>query len=522
MVAAAGVLPFRPRRSRHRVVAARFAAVCATDDFFGSDDHWGARFRIAAEELGPVFVSFCDYLATRIDLLPVGDGLALARPCAAAARWPVAAVKARIDAELEHPGALLHLSADPVVMTPFAQTHEARLASGERVHVEVVTLDEEAAARDLELLPLVRHAWRDGSNGLVLAAVIADFHAWFTDRCDCRRRLPLALAATARVRPGALISLAVPRPDLCSAHVFVSAMPGDRTVPPPGAGEPRWQRPSDTALEVVSGWLRQAVCGEVVPVLATGSVMAQGRSLTTCQGFVRLPERAHANITEYLLALAGDVPDRAWDALAHELTPVDGAAPRDEVARAFRCLVPFRDDRSCDSGSEIADRAFLQWRTATKHGWVPSAHLAIFYQGFVALMAAVRGSAPGGDVLAEALRGLRVESTVRQFDEWSQRLDVMSAMERQMTLLLQLPQKIDQLLTVAAEGSVRVQLVTDDRRAARRLRAAALVAALMVASGVLALAGAVVPWPDAWSAPTQSAGLLVAGGVLVWAAGRVL
>jgi hypothetical protein len=89
-------------------------------------------------------------------------------------------------------------------------------------------------------------------------------------------------------------------------------------------------------------------------------------------------------------------------------------------------------------------------------------------------------------------------------------------------LLMQLPQKIDRLLTVAAEGSVRVQLVNDQDRAARRLRAAVTMALLMVTGAVMMLVGSTGSGPHAWSDSAQAAGLLVTGGLLVWAAGRVL
>jgi hypothetical protein len=521
MHAAAEVVRFRATRSRRRIVTARLAAVRPADSV-GGEGAWGARLRHAAEDLGPVFVSFCDYLATRIDLLPAGAGIALARARIRPACWPASAVASRIAAELEHAVSLLHLSANPVASTPVSQTHEARLPSGERVHVEVVTLDEETAAADLDLLPLVGDVCRGFVSEAVFASAVSDFRAWFADRCDCRRRLPFALAAAAHPVPGAVMSTTTPCPDLCSAHVLVSALPPQSAEAPHDDRDVPWQRASDSALTVVSGWLRQAISGAVVPVPAPGSIIAPGRRLVTCEAFARLTERSQRHLTMYLSALGSDLPDRAWDALAHGLVPVEGAAPPEEVARAFRCLVPFRDDRSCDSGSEVADRAFLQWRTATLHGWVPAADVAAFYRGLHAVIAAVRELARGRDVLAEAVHSLRFETTLHQFDEWSQGVDVTGAMERQVTLLLQLPQKIDRLLTVAAEGSVRVQLVNDQDRAGRRLRTAAMMALMMVTGAVMMLVGSTGSWPHAWSDSAQAAGLLVTGGLLVWAAGRVL
>ena len=144
------------------------------------------------------------------------------------------------------------------------------------------------------------------------------------------------------------------------------------------------------------------------------------------------------------------------------------------------------------------------------------------------LSGAVRGDvggaelAPGRDVLGEAVRGLRLDAGVRQLDEWFQSADMLSAMERQMLSLLQLPPKLDQLLTVAADGTVRVQLATDEQAVARRSRAAATIALLLVAAAAVMLVGGGVSSSAAWSESARSVAMLLAGGLLVWAVGRVL
>jgi hypothetical protein len=216
-------------------------------------------------------------------------------------------------------------------------------------------------------------------------------------------------------------------------------------------------------------------------------------------------------------------PDRAWASLAPELVATTGAAPGEELARAFRCLVPFRDDPTCDSGSNAADHMFLQWRHATSHGWVPASHVIPFYHGSFRIIATARGADGVGDLVADALRTLRAEAGLRQLEEWSRALDPLGAIEQQMTLLMQLPQKLDQLLSIAADGTVRVQLVSGDSAgAARRSRLATAVGLLLVTLAALALAATALSIPSAWSDAGQAVLLLGAGGLLVWAVGRVL
>jgi hypothetical protein len=92
-----------------------------------------------------------------------------------------------------------------------------------------------------------------------------------------------------------------------------------------------------------------------------------------------------------------------------------------------------------------------------------------------------------------------------------------------MALLIDLPQKIDRLLTVAADGAVRVQLVAaDPSGASRRNRVATTVSLLLVAAALIVLAGAMPALRQLWaSEPWRSAGFVVTGAVLVWAVGRL-
>ncbi len=512
------VVPFRARSARPREIIARLSGIAPADAAFDWDDRWATAFRDAADALGPVFSSFAAYLGSRVDLGSIADCRVLGREPAARRRWPVDRVQRLITADLGPRAPVVEMGTPPLALSPSSQTHRAYLPTGERVEVEVITLDADAAAADLDLLHLTWHACGNRFSAGVFAAVLADFRTGFQRQRDCRRRLPLATAIAGQIREDAPVAVPVVHADLCTSRVYVTELFEARAGGP--AGEDKGL--PDAKLRAVSWWFRRALAGMVIPLSVGGAVDRDGR-LIMRGPFAQLPAESASHLTAYLVAVIGESPDRAWASLAHELVATPGASPGEEVARAFRCLVPFRDDRTCDSGSDAADHMFLQWRRATSHGWVPAPHLIPFYQGGFRIVATARAQGETGDPLADALGGLRAEAGLRQFEEWSRALDVMGAMEQQLTLLLQLPQKIDQLLTIAADGTVRVQLVSGDSAgAARRSRLATAIAVLLVTSAALALVATALSMPPVWSDAGQAVLLLVAGGLLVWAVGRVL
>jgi hypothetical protein len=165
---------------------------------------------------------------------------------------------------------------------------------------------------------------------------------------------------------------------------------------------------------------------------------------------------------------------------------------------------------------------FLQWRIASQHGWLPAAGVVPFYRGLFGAVSGAPESSPGDDVLAEAISSLRMQSDVRQLGAWMADSDVMSTVERQMALLIELPHKLDQLLSVAADGTVRVQLMTDNVSASQRNRAATAVAVLLLAAAFMVLADAAPMLRQLWaSEPWRSAALVITGAVLVWTVGRM-
>ena len=260
------------------------------------------------------------------------------------------------------------------------------------------------------------------------------------------------------MRNGESALIPVPRPELCTARIFVSEVELDEGEEGVGWEAQNSGEAEATASLITRGWLRQALFGSVVPLLDSDETVEVAGGRIIAYGSVAvLPKLTQAHLLAYLMAVAGDSPERAWESLRPELVSLPHAAPAEEVLRAFRCLVPFRDDHFEDSRSAIADHVFLQWRCASEHGWVAPQHVTPFYEGLHALVLAVGREAGGRDFLAEGLRELRLTAHLRQFEDWTRGADFGAEVEQQVAMLMELPQRIDRLLTVAAAGMVRLQ-----------------------------------------------------------------
>ncbi|HBL30314.1 MAG TPA: hypothetical protein DD490_26060, partial [Acidobacteria bacterium] len=146
------------------------------------------RLRGALQPLGPVFVSFGLYLATRADAVPAADCLALAELVDRDAAQPAAVVLADIaQATGRDPAKLFsEFSENPCEARALWQIHEARLVTGEAVTVQVKRPGiERWLASDLELLGLVNDAL--AGEGWELADVLSDFRRDLPGRLDLTR-----------------------------------------------------------------------------------------------------------------------------------------------------------------------------------------------------------------------------------------------------------------------------------------------------------------------------------------------
>ncbi|MDZ7685189.1 MAG: ubiquinone biosynthesis regulatory protein kinase UbiB [Gammaproteobacteria bacterium] len=161
-----------------------------------------ASFRLAFEELGPIFVKFGQILSTRRDLfspetadelrklqdrVPPFDSDEARRVVEASLQAPVAELFARFDRE-------------PLAAASLAQIHTAQLKTGEEVVIKIIRPGIEAKIhRDLRVMYLLARAllrvWPDARR-LHPVDVVADYERTILDECD----LALEASNTMRLR----------------------------------------------------------------------------------------------------------------------------------------------------------------------------------------------------------------------------------------------------------------------------------------------------------------------------------
>ena len=494
--------------------------------------------------LGPVCGSLVKYLAARADLFRLDEcrrldaaaaaGLDTAAAQAALAGPAAADLESLLAADLGAPVAELFAEIEPVprAWSWLERSHRARLHDGRAV---IVTVALPAAPDglywdlDLELLPALASALAGGPLGeLPWEEALADFAGGFRRGADlaARARDLAALAADAADFP----LLYAPRlvRERCGPRVLTrEEAAGIAAGPPPGES---WSRP-DLARRVALAWLRQALAGSVFPVafergdltlLASGQVAFFG---SRARG---LPAPSRARLLDHLAAVAGDDPDRACSLLLPELAGAAGqpaawqeGEPEDqqvaELRARLRQVVPFRDGawRDGGSGDTLVEQLCVNFRLASEHGFPPRPPLLRFIRGLAAAALELRALAPLEDPLREGLEDLRASLALAR---WRQAvtLDGLSgAADRYAAAMLELPQRLDEVLTRAARGELAATAPARGsgatagsagagrRQEGARQDAAAAAAALGLAAAAAALltshfaaAGALGPWGE--------------------------
>jgi predicted unusual protein kinase regulating ubiquinone biosynthesis (AarF/ABC1/UbiB family) len=490
----------------------------------------GARLRGALTELGPPFSAFGLYLASRIDLLAAIDALELAALPGWVSPLPIDAFRERVAAELGRPSGELYavLEAEPFESRLLLQSHRGRLASGEPVIVRLVRTDaEEEIQANLELLPLIGEALvAQGWTAAAAREVLADFRQSLREQVDLQAALQdLDLLAVDAEVFGRLVAPAVCR-ELTTARLITTADLGGLSF---GIAVPDLRQPWGPAVDprelvrsLCTVWLRQALAGRVFPVEVRAEdvrVLPDGRLGFQGVAFSRPPAAAQADLQEVVMAIAFRDPDAAGSALLREMVREDGANSMEQLRTHLRQLVPFRDGSWSPSGESLAEHLFLYARTARACGYRPRRPLLEFCRGLFAVGLAGRRLAPAHDPLFEGLQDFRMLTGVSQvrdamsFGNWGGQLD------RYALLMAALPQRLDEMLTLAAEGGAR-PAPPDTVRPSRRAESSHLVlaAALMVLAALALLlhhfvqVGALAGWGETIAAVL----FLTVGSLLLW------
>ncbi|HSM51578.1 MAG TPA: AarF/UbiB family protein, partial [Thermoanaerobaculia bacterium] len=513
-----------------------------------------ARLRAALSELGPVFAAYGRYLSARPDLLPARDCLELARLADRAEPLAPEELGAALEGELGGPleTVLRELEEEPEESRLLFQVHRARRVSGEAVTLRLrrPRLDE-LLESDLDLVAAVALPLTTEEGVPVPAGdVIADFRRSLRLALDLEReaealaslagRDPLAGGAPGPVGAfGALGSkgpLRVPAVDrrLSTPRLLVHERL-DGTALDELAASPDLPLADAVARRALAGrlallWLELALRGEAFPAETRGGalrLLPDGRIALLGGGLVPLRESARSHLQDYLFAAAGPEPAEALGHLLAEMTLGEHAVGEERLRLRARQVVPFRDGAWSAGAEELAEHLFLQWRVARECGYRPQAHLVAFYRGLATTAQLGRALAPEHDPLRPAIEELRRRGGIEELRGlispagaagWG------AALAPHARMLFELPQRLDEVLSMLARGETLIRLeLADPPEADRRrgsLSALAALALAMVAVAVVVHRLADPGLAGVWVERTGAVLLLGLGALLLRAVAR--
>jgi predicted unusual protein kinase regulating ubiquinone biosynthesis (AarF/ABC1/UbiB family) len=494
----------------------------------------GRRLCAALESLGPVFSSYGLYLATRVDLLPEQDRRELAAIDDRAAALPPSAVADLIERELGHPPLDLFHAFEEV---PFAswllsQTHRAWLPGGRPVTVKLLRpAVRDCAARDVELLPLLKVALagRVGSDQ-ALDDAAGDFRAALERKADLLAEAR-ALETLARDAGDSAASVRVAEPHraLCTRGLLTLERPpgpslGDLLSPSRGAEGAGEIDRSQLARRLCAAWLKQAILRGLFPVEFSASdvsVLPGGHLVLAGGDFDTLRAESRTNLWGYLVAAAREDPRLACSHLIKELSGGE-AADSEELWRRFRQAAPFHVGAWGD-GDGLAERLATHWRLAGEFGYVSRGAVPSFYRGLLTVAGLARRLAPDRDALAEAVQDVRLVAGMERLRSMIGPDQLGEQFGRYATLVMDFPQRLDEVLTLGAEGDARVRLKmpeSEGRRGRGNSSTRAVVLLLVLAAFVLWAQHPIVRLGGAWADAFKAFGFVALGALALRAASR--
>ncbi|MBA3242723.1 MAG: AarF/ABC1/UbiB kinase family protein [Acidobacteria bacterium] len=496
------------------------------------------RLRAALESLGPPFSSFGLYMATRVDLMRAQDCLELTAISERTAPASPAEVEALIGRELGCPprDAFSEFEAAPFDSRPLSQTHRARLHDGQAVEVKVARPElKRRLLAETELLTLLSGAFALGeSEESVIEDAASDFRRAllqdFTHEADALINLSHDAEGVEMLRTPAVYR------DLCSPNVLtVERLEGSslsRMIPPPDDAETGEAVPGasdggyDLAHTLCLVWLRQSLLGRLFPVELRDEqvVVISGKTIAYSGGsFASLSVAAKENLWGYLTAAARGDSDRACTHLLAELEKGKARVSEEQLRHRLRQIVPFRDGGwSARGGNDsLAEHLFLHWRIAGELGFRPPSHLRAFYRGLFSTAATARRLAGERDALLEALGDVRVMAGMARLRERLSPQELGENSQRYAALFLEMPQSLDEALTLASGGEGRLKIrVSPDHGVRRRNNTPSVMISLLVAAAAVALLAHHVSasgMAGAWAERIGAIIFLLFGVLLLWA-----
>ena len=484
------------------------------------------KLREALESLGPIFSSFGIYLASRVDLLSGHDCLEFGEIPDSAEPLSPGVIYALIRREISHPldDVLLSFEESPFESRLLFQKHHARLRDGRKVAIKLVRPEtEEHLVQDLELLPLLKFALGFISSYPAIDSAIDDFRFMLLRKIDLTHEANGLDSLAQNAESFGILGSASLEQTLCTPRMLtIECLPGI------SLGEllshSSANQTDDLARRLCVLWLRQALHGSVFPVEISPDdlLILPGRQIGMTGGvFANLPEESRYNLWNYLVATASDSPNQACAFLLKELKRRDSLDGDHELQQKFRQAVPFRDT---DWGGDFfADHLFVQWRLANEHGYLARQNLPSFFRGLYTVAQLARQLCPQRDAFAQALEDVRLIARMEWFKEMLVPDQFGKQMNQYAALMMELPQRLDEALTLVAEGRNESRFPVRERhqRECRQTSSTTIVALLLVLAAFVMLvqhAGVVIN--AAWADSIKALLFVALGACVLRAASR--
>jgi predicted unusual protein kinase regulating ubiquinone biosynthesis (AarF/ABC1/UbiB family) len=427
---------------------------------------------------------------------------------------PITAVRELIAQEFGCPPEEIYSAFEEV---PFEsrlmfQSHHALLENGTAVTVKVVRSEwQEQYEFDIKLLPLMKVAFSgDEWGSIAIENAIADFRYTLEEQIDLTQEVKAFEELAQAEKDFELIRVPVAFRELCSSKLttieqlpglclhdmialFEKRASGEHATTGVVAEDIRFDA-NDLARRLCLVWLRQVLLGSWFPAELHPKkiVVLPNRQIAFTGGeFARLPSDAKKNLWQYLIATSSEDPDKACSCLLGEMMPAGRPFDEEELRHRFRGIVPFRDGGWSLEGDNrsLAEHLFVHWKLASARGLRPQRHLLAFYRGLFQTAAHTRRLAPYSDPLLDGLQEVRTIEIVAQFRDMLGLSQLSDNLDRYAAMMMGLPQKLNEVLTLVAESGARVRLQSAQEVGHRREQSssAVVIALLIVLAAVVLL-----------------------------------
>ena len=477
------------------------------------DSTYGRRLRSALAALGPVFTCFGVYLSSRVDMWPLDVCLELATLPDQAPPMPVPTLHEIFMGAFDRPLEDVYQLFDPI---PFEsrlqfQSHYALLPDGQSVTVKIVAPQlAKAFEIDAEHLDILKPILAvQAHQALLFDDAVEDFRRTFEWHLNLRHA---ASAFESLEQDAADFEwLSVPRiyPDLCSPTVLtLEHLTGTRldtilasfqSDAHPGRRASSLQHsvgltPHRVARLLCLVWLRQALLGQLFPAAFSPQdvMLLPNKQLAFTGGtMMALAADTKRNLWSYMIATTNEQPDTACVALLQEIRDVHQSVDEDELRYRFREVVPFRDSqwRSYGVSNSLVEYLFVHWKLFSERGLRLHPGLISFYRGLLHTSEAARQIPAYGDPFLDGLKDVRTAVTINQFQDMLAMDQLGEQVEKYITLLIELPAKLDRALSYAAENAVLQQppRTPSGRQRNRSQPSAVFIALLLLIAAVVLL-----------------------------------